>query len=64
MWLTANIVWILSVTAPGGDSSQIGIYSSPEACEAARETYSKRLVEGLGLSAECRQRVRSEYPGR
>ena len=57
MWLTANIVWILSVTAPGGDSSQIGIYSSPEACEAARETY--EVIQPL--RAECRERVRTEY---
>jgi hypothetical protein len=63
-WLASYYIYVLTVTAPSGDSSQMGIYSSPEACEAAREEYTKRLAEGLGLSAECRQRVRTEYPGR
>ena len=63
-WLTTYYIYVLTVTASGGFTSQLGVYSTPQACEAAREVYSKRLAEGLGLSAECRQRVRTQYPGR
>ena len=64
MWLQSNIIWILLVSTTGGLETQLSVHTTPEACEAAREQYTKRLAEGLGLSAECRQRVRTEYPGR
>ena len=64
MWLQSTTIWILLVSTTGGLESQLAVYTTPEACQAAREAYSKRLTEGLGLSAECRQRVRTEYPGR
>ena len=64
MWLQSNIIWILLVSTTGGLETQLAVYTTPQACEAAREEYSKRLAEGLGLSAECRQRVRTQYPGR
>ena len=56
-WLTSYYIYVLIVSAPGGLESQLGVYSSLEACEAARETY--EVVQPL--QAECRQRVRATY---
>ena len=64
MWLQSNIIWILLVSTTGGLETQLAVHTTHQACEAAREQYTKRLAEGLGLSAECRQRVRTQYPGR
>jgi len=62
-WLSSYYIYVLIVTAPGGLESQLGVYSTPEACEAARETYTQTQLTArdLGLRAECRQRVRAQY---
>lgn len=56
-WLSTYYIYVLIVVAPGGLTSQLGVYPSPEACEAARETY--EVIQPL--RAECRERVRTEY---
>jgi hypothetical protein len=56
-WLSTYYIYVLVVVAPGGLESQLGVYPTPEACEAARETYA--VVQPL--KAECRQRVRATY---
>lgn len=56
-WLATYYIYVLTVVAPGGLTSQLGVYPSLEACEAARETY--EVIQPL--RAECRKRVRSEY---
>jgi hypothetical protein len=56
-WLSSYYIYVLVVITPGGLESQLAIYTTPEACEAARETY--EVVQPL--RAECRQRVRAQY---
>jgi hypothetical protein len=56
-WLSTYYIYVLTVTAPGGLTSQLGVYPTAEACEAARETYRVQPP----LKAECRQRVRATY---
>ena len=56
-WLATYYIYVLTVTASGGFTSQLGVYSTPEACEAAREAY---MVQ-QPLQAICRQRVRATY---
>ena len=56
-WLSTYYIYVLIVVAPGGLTSQLGVYPSPEACEAAREAY---MVQ-QPLQAICRQRVRATY---
>ena len=75
-WLTATTVYVLLVLAPGGLDSQLGVYTSKEACEAARDLLAEQVSprgayevqqplragqEDLGLRSECRQRVRATY---
>ena len=68
-WLTSYYIYVLIVVAPGGLESHLNVYSTPEACEAAREKVVERLsprdltrVDGP-LRVECRQRVRTTYAG-
>ena len=56
-WLATYYIYVLIVTAPGGLTSQMGIYHSREACEAARGAYEVQQP----LRAHCEERVRSEY---
>jgi hypothetical protein len=56
-WLASYYIYVLTVVAPGGLTSQLGVYATPEACEAARRTYEVEQP----LRAECRQRIRTEY---
>ena len=56
-WLSSYYIYVLLVVAPGGLESQLGVYGSPEACEAARGAYEVQQP----LRAECRQRVRATY---
>ena len=61
-WLASYYIYVLTVTAPGGLTSQLGVYATPQACEAARETYTRQQHSNdLALRAECRERVRTEY---
>jgi hypothetical protein len=67
-WLMTYYIWVLTVVAPGGLETQLGVHATPEACEAAREKYTQQQElglragqEDLGLRAECRQRVRAQY---
>ena len=53
-WLTANTVFVLLVVAPGGLDSQLGIYSTRQACEAARAAYKVQQP----LKAVCVERTR------
>jgi hypothetical protein len=59
-WLMSYYIYVLTVTAPGGLTSQLGVYSTPQACEAARAAYEVQQP----LRAECRERVRTEYQSR
>jgi hypothetical protein len=66
-WLSSYYIYVLIVTAPGGLESQLGVYSTPEACEAARDLTSEKLSPRGAyevqqpLKVECRQRVRTTY---
>lgn len=66
-WLTSYYIWVLIVAAPGGLESQLGVYTTAEACEAAREKVVTRLsprgayMVQQPLQTECRQRVRAQY---
>jgi hypothetical protein len=64
-WLTSYYIYVLTVITTGGLETQLGVYSDRPACEAAADRYSQQqTVKELGLTAECTQRVRTEYPGR
>ena len=64
-WLATYYIYVLTVTASGGFTSQLGVYSTPQACEAARTVYAQQqTVKDMALLVECRQRVRTQYPGR
>jgi hypothetical protein len=64
-WLTSYYIYVLIITAPGGLTSQLGVYSTPEACEAARETYThEQNSNDLALRASCIERIRTEYQSR
>ena len=53
-WLTANTVFVLLVVAPGGLDSQLGIYSTRQACEVARSAYQVQQP----LVIQCVERTR------
>ena len=53
-WLQATTVYVLLVLAPGGLDSQLGIYTTKEACEAARGAYEVQQP----LKAVCVERDR------
>lgn len=59
MWLDSVIIWILVVVTPGGQTSQMGIYSDRQACEQSALS----LEVQLPLRAECRMHTRSRYGG-
>jgi hypothetical protein len=64
-WLATYYIYVLTVTASGGLASQLGVYSTPQACEAARTVYAQQqTVKDMALRAECTERVRTVYPGR
>jgi hypothetical protein len=58
-WLSTYYIYVLIVVTPGGLESQLGVYPTPEACEAAREMYTVKIQQPL--QAECRERVRAVY---
>ena len=65
MWLQSNIIWILVVSTTGGLETQLSVHTTPQACEAARTVYAQQqTVKDMALLVECRQRVRTVYPGR
>lgn len=53
-WLQATTVYVLLVIAPGGLDSQLGVYPTRQACEAARDTY--KVLQPL--EAQCVERDR------
>jgi len=53
-WLSQTTVYVLLVIAPGGLDSQIGVYATRQACEAARDTY--KVIQPL--EAHCVERDR------
>ena len=60
-WLSTYYIWVLIVATPGGLESQLGVYPSLPACEAARDLYGKDVPRGMELTVECRERVRATY---
>lgn len=56
-WLTTYYIYVLLVTAPGGLTSQLGVYTTLAECERAREGY--QVIQPL--QAHCQERVRSVY---
>jgi hypothetical protein len=61
-WLATYYIYVLTVTAPGGLTSQLAVYSTLQACEAARAVSAQQqTVIDLALRAECTQRVRTEF---
>ena len=61
-WLASYYIYVLTVVAPGGLTSQLAVYTTPEACEAARDLYAhEQQPNDLALRAECRERIRTEY---
>ena len=53
-WLTASTVYVLLAVAPGGLVSQLGVYPTLQACEAARGAYEVQQP----LKAVCVERDR------
>lgn len=56
-WISSYYIYVLIVTAPGGLTSQLGVYPSLDACQLALIQHE---IPGEFV-AECRQRVRAVY---
>jgi hypothetical protein len=57
-WLASYYIYVLIVVAPGGLDSQLGVYDSLQACEAARGAYEVQQP----LKAVCVEKERRWLP--
>lgn len=56
-WLSTQYVWMLIITAPGGLTSQQGVYATEAECVTALAA----VQVPQEFTVECKLRVRSTY---